>query len=82
MAHIAVIAPRRATGELAQAYQELGRVVGRGLAARIVQLFSLRPASMRRMIHTWELVMWGGGEPRATRELVAAMVSRLNECHY
>jgi hypothetical protein len=82
MAYIAVIAPRQATGELAAAYRYLGEVVGKGLAARIIQMFSLRAGSMRRMIRTWEVVMWGGGEPRTNRELVAAMVSRINECHY
>jgi len=50
--------------------------------AKIVQLFSLRPASMRFMIRGWELGMWAGEAPRATRELIGAMVSRLNDCHY
>lgn len=82
MAYIAVIPPGRADGELADAYRYLGEVVGRGLAARIIQLFSLRAGSMRRMVRTWEVVMWGGSEPRTTRELTAAMVSRVNDCHY
>jgi alkylhydroperoxidase family enzyme len=55
---------------------------GSGLVAQVVQVFSLRPASMRRMIRSWELAMWLGDEPRASRELVAAAVSRLNDCHY
>ena len=82
MAFIAVVPPRRASGELADAYGLLRRLVGGGPAARIVQAFSLRPASMRRMIETWELVMWRGTAPRPTRELVAALVSRVNDCHY
>jgi hypothetical protein len=52
------------------------------LVARIVQTFSLRPGSMRRMVRTWELIMWGGTEPRTLRETVAAAISRFNECHY
>jgi hypothetical protein len=80
--HIATIAPRQATGETAEAYGELRRVSGSGLVAQVVQVFSLRPASMRRMIRSWELAMWLGDEPRASRELVAAAVSRLNDCHY
>jgi len=55
---------------------------GSRLVAGVVQVFSLRPASMRRMIRSWELAMWVGGVPRANRELVAAAVSRLNDCHY
>ncbi len=39
-------------------------------------------ASMRRMLRTWELSQWSGDEPRRHRELVAAAVSRVNECHY
>lgn len=55
---------------------------GSGRVAQVVQIFSLRPASMRRMIRAWELAMWAGDEPRVARELVAAAVSRLNDCHY
>ena len=82
MAHIATVSPARATGETARVYDELRRMSGSGLVARVVQVFSLRPASMRRMIRSWELAMWVGDVPRARRELVAAAVSRLNDCHY
>jgi alkylhydroperoxidase family enzyme len=82
MAFIAVVPPRRATGETAEVYRYMRQVAGHDLIGKIVQLFSLRPGSMRRMIRSWELTMWVGSEPRATRELVAAAVSRLNDCHY
>jgi alkylhydroperoxidase family enzyme len=83
MAFIATVPPRHARGETAEVYRYMGEVAGGGdLVAKIVQLFSLRPASMRRMIRSWELAMWVGSEPRATRELVAATISRLNDCHY
>ena len=82
MAHIATVPPARATGETADVYRYMRQVGGAGLVANIVRLFSLRPASMRRMIRTWELCMWVGDEPRAMRELTAATVSRLNDCHY
>jgi hypothetical protein len=83
MAYIETIPPRRATGELAQAYRYLATVLGAdGLAARVVQAFSLRPASMRRMVRSWELAMWTGAEPRAARELLASLISRFNDCHY
>jgi hypothetical protein len=52
------------------------------MVAKVVQLFSLRPGSMRRMIRSWELTMWAAPAPRRHRELVAAAVSRLNDCHY
>jgi len=82
MAYVATIPPGRATGETAEVYSEARRMAGAPLVAKIVQLFSLRPASMRFMIRGWELGMWAGEAPRATRELIGAMVSRLNDCHY
>jgi hypothetical protein len=80
--HIATVPPAQATGETAEVYADLRRMSGSGLVARVVQVFSLRPASMRRMIRGWELAMWVGDMPRASRELVAAAVSRLEDCYY
>ena len=82
MTFIATVPPSRATGDTADAYAYAARITGHSMVARIVQLFSLRPASMRRMLRTWELSQWSGEEPRRQRELVAAAVSRVNECHY
>jgi len=82
VAFIATIAPREASGETREVYRYMLKVGGVGSVAQIVQLFSLRPASMRRMIRSWELGMWTGGEPRAQREFLAAATSRLNDCHY
>jgi len=82
MAFIATVSPSRATGDTAAVYAYAKRLTGHAMIARIVQLFSLRPASMRRMLRTWELSQWSGDEPRRHRELVAAAVSRVNECHY
>lgn len=82
MPFIATVPPGRATGETAAAYREARRMAGAPMVAKIVQVFSLRPASMRRMLRTWELSQWSGDEPRRHRELVAAAVSRVNECHY
>ena len=82
MAFIATVPPARASGETAEVYRYMAAVAGVGMVAKIIQLFSLRPASMRRMIRSWELSQWAGDEPRTMRELVAATVSRLNDCHY
>lgn len=86
MAWIRTVSPSSLpTGEradLVAAHRYMREVGGIGVVANIVRLFSLRPASMRRMIRTWELAMWMGEEPRANRELVAAMVSRINQCVY
>lgn len=83
MAFIRVISPREADGETSAVYRYMRQVLGGfDRSARIVQMFSLRAGSMRRMVRSWELTMWCGEEPRAQRELLAAVVSRLNECHY
>jgi len=83
MAFIRVISPREAAGDTADVYRYMREVMGGfDRAARIVQMFSLRAGSMRRMVRSWELSMWCGEEPRANRELVAAIISRLNDCHY
>ncbi len=82
MAYIKIIPPGKASGETAAVYDYMAEVGGSRMVAKIVQVFSLRPASMRRMIRQWELTMWVGNVPRRHRELVAAAVSRFNNCHY
>jgi alkylhydroperoxidase family enzyme len=92
MPFIETIAPQHAKHETAAVYQYMGQV-GSGVSeatdaklpariAQLVQLFSIKSASMRRMIRLWELAMWTGTEPRDKRELIAAVVSRLNNCGY
>jgi hypothetical protein len=82
VAYIRTIPPRQATGETAAVYRTMADLTGSGMTAKIVQMFSLRPASMRRMIRSWELSQWAGNEPRTLRELVASAVSRYNACAY
>lgn len=82
MAFIEIVPPGKARGETAEVYRYMAQVGGQDMVAKIVQMFSLRPASMRRMIRTWELIMWAGDEPRTARELLASAVSRFNNCHY
>lgn len=82
MPHIRTVSPRHAGGETAEVYGLMRSIGGTAQVANIVQLFSLRPASMRRMLRSWELALWSGDEPRRNRELVAAAVARFAECHY
>jgi hypothetical protein len=82
VAYIKTISPAKATGETREVYTYGEAITGFSVAANIVQLFSLRPESMRRMIRSWELSMWMGEQPRAKRELLASAVSRYNDCHY
>lgn len=86
MAFIEIVSPSQATGETGDVYSYMHEVGGggdkSGMIAKIVQMFSLRAGSMRRMIRTWELIMWCGEASRQDRELTAAAVSRFNNCHY
>jgi hypothetical protein len=82
MAHIEIISPGKATGETAKVYRQATRMSDSALIPKIVQLFSLRPATMQMMLRKFELAMWAGNAPRHSRELVAAAVSRFNNCHY
>ena len=83
MAFIEIVPPDKATGDVADVYRYMNEVGGGGdVVAKIVQMFSLRAGSMRRMIRTWELIMWFGTASRQDRELAAATVSRFNDCHY
>ena len=83
MSFIHMIPPNKATGETKEVYRYMAEVGGSDKKVpKIVQAFSLRPGSMKRMIRTWELGMWMGDEPRDMREMIGAAVSRLNSCRY
>ncbi len=82
MAFIKTIPPNKATGETQEVYNYTSEVVGHDRVAKIVQIFSRRPGSMKRMVRQWELAMWKGNVSRQSREVVAAAVSRFNNCHY
>ena len=76
MSFIKMITPNKGTGETKEVYRYMTEVGGSGMKVpKIVQVFSLRPGSMRRMIRTWELGMWMGDEPRETREMIGAAAS-------
>jgi AhpD family alkylhydroperoxidase len=82
MAFIQTIPPKKATGELAAAYRTFGDRFGADMIAKIIQAVSLRPTSVARAARAFELSQWYGEGSRVHRELVAATISRLNECHY
>lgn len=82
MAYIEIIPPCKATGETAEVYKHAIRMSDSQLIPKIVQIFSLHPATMKMMLRKFELTMWAGSVPRQSRELFAAAVSRFNNCHY
>ena len=82
VAWIETIPPRAADEELASLYE---RVVdpASGELDHIMQVHSLHPAGLRTHFDLYSAVMRGSrGLPRVDREMIAVVVSRLNECHY
>ena len=55
-----------------------------GQLYNIVRLFSVRPKSMRAFVELYKVVMHDEDCPlsRMQREMIATVVSKVNECHY
>ena len=55
-----------------------------GQLYNIVRLFSVRPKSMRAFVELYKVVMHDEACPlsRMQREMIATVVSKVNECHY
>ena len=81
MPYIRLIGEEEATGELADEY-----AAARGRAGKvfnIIKAISLRPKALRAMLDLYREVMFGRSElTRADRELLAVVVSRMNDCNY
>jgi alkylhydroperoxidase family enzyme len=86
MPRIALIPPSEAGAELRRAYARMREGMGvRGappFSPRIMQCFSHRPHLVVAAAEGYHFAGWGGKLPRATRELVALLVSRENDCFY
>lgn len=86
MPRISLIPPSQAGPELRRAYERMREGIGvRGgpaLAPQIMQCFSHRPSLVIAAAEGYRFAGWGGRLPRATRELVALLVSRENDCFY
>jgi len=52
------------------------------MVPKIMQCFSHRPNLLIAAAQGYRYAGWGGELPRATRELVALLVSRENDCFY
>ncbi len=81
MPHIRLIAPEDASGPLKREYDEA--MARAGKVFNIVKAMSLRPGVLRRSMALYRAIMFGSSRlTRAERELLATVVSRVNECHY
>ena len=82
MAWIQTIDETEATGIVKEEYD--AAVARAGQLYNIVRLFSVRPKSMRAFVELYKVVMHDEDCPlsRMQREMIATVVSKVNECDY
>lgn len=81
MAHIAIIAPQIAEGELKRVYEEIEKA--RGSVAQVNQVQGLNPRALRAHLELYLALLYGEGPlSRRERELIGVITSQGNRCHY
>lgn len=81
MPHIRTIPPEEATGELKRHYDAAVRRAGR--VFNVVRIQSLHPKTLVSSLGLYQTLMLGPSAlPRATREMIATVVSREMDCFY
>lgn len=81
MAFIKTIPVEAANGLLEKEYEAAVRRAGK--VFHIVQIQSLRPRVLRQSMALYRTIMYGDSAlTRTERELVAMVVSAVNQCHY
>jgi len=81
MAYIKTVKPEEATGELKQHYDLAVKRAGR--VFNVLRIQSLNPKMMSASIGLYKsLMLQPASLPRATREMIATVVSREMNCFY
>ncbi len=82
MAWIQTVDEAEATGIVKEEYD--AAMARAGEIYNIVKLFSVRPKSMRAFVELYLAVMFDEASPltRMQREMIATVVSKVNECDY
>ncbi len=81
MAWIETVALEKAEGLLGRLYQAAIKRAGRVFG--ILRLQSLNPSTLRGSTELYSGIMFGESPlSRAEREMIAVVVSKVNECHY
>lgn len=81
MIWIRVVDETEAQGRLKECYDEIKKA--RGKVANIMKVHSLQPDAMMAHLNLYKTIMFGpSGLSRRQRELLATVVSALNECAY
>lgn len=81
MAFIRIIEPEQAKGALRNEYETALRRAGK--VFNIIKIQSQNPNALRRSTGLYLAIMHGESPlTRAQREMLATIVSKLNNCHY
>jgi alkylhydroperoxidase family enzyme len=81
MSYIRTIPPEEADGALAREYETARRRAGH--VAHILQLQSINPAVLHAGVQLYLAIMYRPSPlSRAERELIATVVSSVNDCFY
>ncbi len=81
MPHLRLVDVHEATGALKAEYD--AAIARAGKVFNIVRAMSLRPSVLKRSLELYRAIMFGpSGLTRQERELLAVVVSRVNECDY
>jgi uncharacterized peroxidase-related enzyme len=71
-----------ATGRLAELYAEVKVATGLNFVPDMFRLVSTRPELLEVVLRGYDGIFNHGVLPRATRELISAWISRVNQCPY
>lgn len=81
MPWIRTISEGEASGLLGQIYADARQRAGR--LFEVIRISSLNPPVLRAFVEMYKALMHGPSPlSRAQREMIAVVVSRLNDCHY
>ena len=81
MAWIDTINERDANGSLKDQYAKLKD--SRSGVDNILKIHSLNPESLDAHVHLYKTIMYGKSPiRRVNREMIAVLVSSINQCHY
>ncbi len=78
MSRIEMIEPDKAKGKMEEVYGKF-----KGKLANILKVHSLHPDSLEAHWNYYRIIMMGPSPlPRQTREMIAVIVSKTNNCQY
>jgi alkylhydroperoxidase family enzyme len=80
MSFIPMTSESDARGDLARVYKQ---IASGGPVANILKVHGSHPAALRAHLQLYRTLLFGDSElTRATREMIAVVVSATNRCHY